>query len=394
MLVKKSNSANINVSLSWIFMIVVGSFFIIFSYNVIDTYKENEDIKYSLELKQSLRTILNQIGKTTDNDQIKFEYLDSIFQDTKVEILCNNGEPLLALNDDLDPNNQFLNNYPTFMTEIEESSVPTTYLAVESFNMPFKITELVAIVSTKNIIILDESLDIADELLEKFAKGAYRDKIIIETINSNDQNVNLDLLVNSIMENKNPSSILLIKPLSSQISLPNDLDIPTYDLVINKLENRAYEISYEQYLSNVDNTPKKFGYYDYEDSLSLITMAMFSSPQTFECSYNLLLKKIEPVYNFYIDKLELIKQEDNICSLELDNLGKNLKYQNLLDSLKKIINADNQIFDENQLAYKSNPNLEDSFINPQIAKLYIETGADSVDSNFKELEKFSCVYIY
>ncbi len=60
----KNKIANVTVSLSWVFMIIVGSFFIMTSYNIIAKYKDNEEDKYKIELKQALRNIFNEFGNT------------------------------------------------------------------------------------------------------------------------------------------------------------------------------------------------------------------------------------------------------------------------------------------------------------------------------------------
>jgi hypothetical protein len=64
-----------------------------------------------------------------------------------VEILCNDGIPLLSINGDIDPNNDYLQSYPTFMTYVKQGKIDNTYLVIESYRLPFKITNLLGIVS-------------------------------------------------------------------------------------------------------------------------------------------------------------------------------------------------------------------------------------------------------
>jgi len=145
----QNKKASITVSFSWVFMIIIGTSFLLLSYNVIAKYKTNEDAKVEIEIKQALRNILNNIGRTTGIEENSLQPIKNLFRNTKVELLCLDDIPILSLNGKLDANNEFLKNNPTFMTYIEQGKVEESYIGVESFNAPFKVSNLLAIISKK-----------------------------------------------------------------------------------------------------------------------------------------------------------------------------------------------------------------------------------------------------
>ena len=114
--------------------------------------------------------------------------------------------------------------------------------------------------------------------------------------------------------------------------------------------------------------------------MGLVTMAMFSNPNSFECSYIILQNSISQIYNFYINKSDyLISLSDNgewICSEGA--VGNNVLQSNIYSNLK--VNLENI----------KNEVISNEFNNHQ----NIYTILKNLEENIKNLETYSCVYVY
>ena len=319
----KNKKADIQISLSWLFMIIIGSFFIYIAYNIIGTYSENEDTKYKIEVKSALSNVLIKAGQTIGYEENYIQPVDTFFKDSTVQIVCNAGLPLLQINDDVDDNVDFLKNIPTFMTVIEEGSVSFTYLAVENFRTPFKVTNMMAIVSKKNMIVFDSGSSVSEVLKEKFSESSYKDSLNIKFINfaSVDSST-----YNSIIKDKEIKSIMFVS--DNDVSLPvsflDELGVDSYHLEVSGSLNdfKSGELKYTQRNGDEDI----FSYVDFRDEvfdskpMSMVTMAIFSSPSTFECGQNLVIDSTEAIFEYYINKaeyLETIADQKQVCSNDL-----------------------------------------------------------------------------
>ncbi len=365
--------ANITVSFSWIFMIIIGTFFIVVAYNVISTYQQNEEAKYELELKNTLRNVFNLVGTTTGIEEEKMEPLGRVFRNSEVEIICFENNPLLSINGRLDANNEYLRNYPTFMTYIKQGRLDETYLAVGNFRMPFKTSNLLAIVSKNNYIILDDSSTISLLFIEKFRKtGAFEDlTLIVTNINSFDSDFYESL------RRSGANSIMFISDEHINIDPQwENLRQRAYHLQIENPGNSYGNIIYK----DKDGNSFTFPYIDFDNSLSLITMAAFSSPGTFNCSYNRLFDLTTSAYEFKINKtqyfISLLDNSVSLCSPSMGGVGlQNLSYVEVLEKLEEI-----------KLYIETN-----NFNNPvQLYNLIRQLD----DLQKDKLEVFNCPYIY
>lgn len=379
-----NKKADMDVSLSWVFMLIIGTVFFVLSYTIIDKYSENENQKYELELKQSLRSILNNAGRTTGIEENSLQNAGKMFNGKSVEVKCLDGEPLLWIDEGkiTDSQNEFTNNYPLFMTNIGSSSVDDVYIAVESFRMPFKITNMVAITSKKNLIVFDKDSAITKKYLYKFNKGSYKS---LSYVSEYDIKTDFSKIVD-YAKNKNVQSIVLVSDKkSNQVTSAefSQLKIPIYLVEIEEKSSTG-EYGTIHYLDK-NGVSSSYNYIDNDKSQGLITMAVFSSPETFGCSYNLTINSIPNVYEFYIAKtnyLANISRNNIICSSSLISYDTGIvsgsiqqqKYENLNTTLTKIkINTTNQKFN----------NVEN------INSLLIQLNTD-----FKDLEKYNCPYVY
>ncbi|MFW6286200.1 MAG: hypothetical protein ACOC16_03695 [Nanoarchaeota archaeon] len=334
----KFKKADINLIFSWIFILVVGAFFIILAYNIIGKYTNNENEKFQIELKMTIRNIFNEFGRTTGTEENNLQSLKNIFKDRKIEIICQDGMSILAIDNDFDANNQYLRQYPTFMTNIEQSGVDWSYLAVENFNMPFKITNLLAIVSQKNLIVIDKESNFGKKLIDKFQKTSYNTLNFIPA-NFSDVNDNFNLFKTNKIDQKNLNSVIFVTDESKttdNIEI-NNLKMESYIIKINELTNNYGTIHY----IDKDNQDYNFNYFDYDETLSLQVMATFSRPSVFNCSYNILTKDIVSVYDFYINKTNFYIENSNTSEICIDTYNpENIQhyYSELKDKLQNIQN--------------------------------------------------------
>ena len=371
----KSKSGDVHISLSWVFMIIVGAFFIVLSYSIVSKYQENEERKHELELSLAMREILNKVGHTSGIEKAKIENTPDVFEELELEVVCIGGEPLLSINGNINPNNQFLENYPTFMSKINKGSI-NTYIIVENYKLPFKITNLLAIVSTKNIIVLDENSDIFEELLLKFNRE-YRGNIKPIKKDFSGGSISPSEIWNDIKD-KNPSNMIFVTDDNGNIPTEESSDLPFYSVLIERDPNNPIgNITYH----NKSGEPlDSFTYIDYDESLSLISMAIFSTPHVFNCSYNLLMRHIEPVYNFYISKSNYMRNKSyynkEICSLSLDEQGRQIGYLLMNESLVSV---------RDELATNNFKNIQDSALYNKV--LNVSKQARKLDSN-------SCLLVY
>ncbi len=373
----KNKNASIQISISWLFMIIIGTLFLVLAFNIIGKYNEVENAKSDLLLKQTLRTILNHAGRTAGIEENTLIPLwnqrtkKSIFQNKKVEILCENDIPIFSMNGNLDANNEFLRNYPTFMTYIDEKKVGNSYLAVESFRMPFKITNLLAFVSTKNLIIFDSDSKISKKLVYKFKKSYTDLNYKIEKFSD----LNINNLKNEIKDNSY-SSIVFVSDKGKSPNL-NFLNFNIYYefILINEQGSKG---EYGNIILKDKRGNKTYNYVDFDESLAIITMAVFSKKETFDCSYNQLIKSIVPIYSFYINKtsyFEDLSLSKTICPSLSSKEQQKINYGFLKESLIKIkdkIETDKTILNSSNLNLLLN-NLNEKLLN---------------------LEDFNCPYVY
>ncbi len=388
-----AKKADMDVSMSWIFMIIIGTVFFVLAYIIVDKYMENENQKYELELKQSLRSILNNAGRTSGIEENSLENAGNLFNGKSAEIMCIGGLSTLWIDDGkiTDTENQFIENYPLFMSRIGSSKTDDTYIAVESFRLPFKITNMVAIVSEKNLIVFDKDSEITKKYLYKFNKGSYRNL-------EYRADWNFDSDFQSILDYAKERNIESIVFVSDRKTLtPNPITVTE----LNQFNQIAYLVEIEEkepkgkygtiYYLDKDGITSSYNYIDYDNSLGIITMAVFSTPKTFECSYNQLLNSIPKVYDFYITKTTYLyssSKNSQICSSSLISYGSadiGILQQNFYQELNTTLSN----FKKNITQVNGNT-LTVNFNNTQnIYSLLV-----LIEADFKNLEKYNCPYVY
>lgn len=227
---------DVQISMSWIFMIIIGTVFIILAYNIISKYQSIEENKYNIELANALRTSFNNVGLTSGISQNKLEPIKNVFKKSRVEIICESDMPILFINDNAYSNIQFFKTTPIFMSYIQQDTVEETFLAVENFKLPFKTTNLLAIVSKKNLIVFDNQSQITKDYINgkdgKFTQSAYRELSFI-TRDFTDLETNMQNFYNEIKD-KNYNSVIFVS--DNQTSIPtlnlNEIKILSHQLKV------------------------------------------------------------------------------------------------------------------------------------------------------------------
>ena len=369
MFAKKSS---ITLSMSWIFMIIVGVFFLLVAYNIIDKYRSIEEDKYNLNLKWQLREIFNNVGRTSGIEETKLNPLSVLFQNKKIEILCYEGVPILSIDGNLDSNNDFLQNYPTFMTLIDQGKKDNSYLAVESFRIPFKTTNTMAIISKKNLIVFDSNSKSSRQLVDKFRKSSYSKlNFFVEDL----ETFNQDVFLNTIVD-KGYNSVFFVSDVGINFndSILDSVGSLAFHVAFNETGSKTGQIIYT--LSNL--TQKKFNYIDWDESQTLQTMAIFSTPDVFSCSYNLVLKNTKETFKFYIKKAQILSNISKtkwVCSAGLGSKSaQSVNYDDLQEKINKTLD-----FIKNENFNKPNDLL--NLLN-------------NIDASQKNIEKFTCQLVY
>lgn len=333
--IKTPKKASMEISMSWIFMIIIGGFFLILAFNIVDKYQENENLKFEFQLKQGIRNALNDAGRTTGIEQDSIKKIGPIFKDSKVEIECYKGFAKLNINEITDDNNDYLRNYPTFMTTIEQGKTENTYIVVENYRLPFKITNMLAIVSKKNLIIFNENDQITKKLLKKFNENSYKNNLyyIAEDFSNLDYHK-----IRAKSRNENLNSIIFV----SDKEIP-EKNFPGLDEIITNLDIytswvQLDDATYGEIIIKDKEGSKTYNYYDYDKSYSLQTMALFSKKEVFECSYNQLIDSIDIAYEYFIYKSSYLENKsinEQICSSSLSKEIQEVRYSELKKSFLK-----------------------------------------------------------
>jgi hypothetical protein len=368
--------AAVLVSFSWIFMIIIGSFFIIFAYNIISTYQENEEVKQELEFGLSLQSIFKKVGYGKGSETTSLEKVNYIFENSEIELLCVDGFPILSVDGTPKSGNNYLKNYPFFMTTIEQDKIDETYIAVEEFDFPFYITPLMALVSERNIYVFDE--EIWDSTFEeKFSrtsafKGLSTRKFNFRNSDGTENSIEIEALFDEIEEldlssvtfisnTNNPLTIQLppsmsqVQRINIEISDINPPPIPFGNAVLEYSTGKIIYRSTSYWDSDLSDT-YTFNYTDLKKSMSLPTFAIFSTPEGFECGIQTINNLMTSTYSYYIDKSNVLINEINsdftigkFCSNSETQSNSLTYYEKLRDNLEELKNDPDRFKNINNL---------------------------------------------
>jgi hypothetical protein len=331
----------VTVSLSWVFMIVIGAFFLLFAYTIIDTYTENEERLFQLQLEQSLQSVFQLVGRSSGLEENSFDSLQGLLSEREVDLLCTDSFALLSIDGSLDSTNQFLQNYPTLMTRMDLGSADESFLAVENFRMPFKITNLLGIVSKKNLVVIDLEAEFSDLLLDRLDKSSFRE------LNYIGENFSSLATFPSRVENRALDSIVFVSD-ENLTSFPFDeYDEQVILLQVERENQHVGSLTFQE----ESGFSRSYPYVDFRGDLSIVSMAMLSDSESFSCAYALLEDSLVPVSRFYLEKAEFLHNKSKselLCSSSVlipgasgtdEFLQQSIRYELVRDSLEALHNT-------------------------------------------------------
>ncbi len=363
----KHKKAVIEVSFSWVFMIIIGTFFIILSYNIISKYQENQELQSQIQLRLTLRNIFNKVGRTSGVEENSLTPLNKIFSGSEVRTECVDSYSVLYVDNVPDVNNEYLKNYPLVSNYIKFKNNDDAFLAVENFRLPFKITNIMAITSKRNLIVFDNNSKISKDLIKKFQSTSYASLNYV-AVDFKD----LTGFYDTNIYKKELSTVVFVSDYGVN---PNNLkinsDIKYHFVKINKNSDFYGEISFY----DINGKTKSFKYIDYEKSLVLPTISLFANMDSFECAYGKIVENVNLNYDFFIEKAK--KYEDSKKNICIDSFNPD-NQKSYYSSVREKMNSIKNIIKN------------DKFNNPENLK-------NSIDSlnelNFK-LEEYSCPCVY
>ncbi len=339
-----SKVAMVTTSLSWMIMVIIGAFFIIFGYSIVQNYQDIEEEKFDLRLQLALNHIFTLIGQSTGSESSSLQKLNTIFENREVTIYCREQIPTLVVDGNENPNSQFLKNYPVYMTQIEQEKVEESYVAVQNFDLPFRISPLLAIVSKRNLYVIDESdEEFAQKFRDKFSRYSAFNELNFEFVDFT-KNEELDTLLQRVKE-ENLNSMSLISDSSYQDSyLDNFLEeLPFYGVYIQinsqdfQVRDQTHQNGTITYINATQTSmqlPKSYSYIDWNEIFALPTMALFSKPETFDCSYLILQDTINQTFYYYQKKAEELKGlQTPVCRSDISLQDQKRRYEDLEKAL-------------------------------------------------------------
>ena len=303
---------------SWIFMILIGTFFIYLSYKFILTYQENKDEEYFIKFKQNFRNVVLEVSQTTNLESIKSTNLQNLLKDKTIEIICYENSSLFKIGDKVEQNSRLFDNYAITTNKINQESEKDTYLFSVGFLAPFRVTNFLIMSSSTNYIIFDKSDEYVWELYNRTQKSSFRILENRELMNFSDSNFETD--IEGMFDSKKITSITFI----TKEDLTNFQSIFDEYYVVNITENinKIIKINHTKYSEN-EILSKEFEFFDFSNKFEFLISAIYSSTDSFSCFHNKAFNIFEERLNFLIEKNDYLKsyaKNNNLCSSRRFNL--------------------------------------------------------------------------
>lgn len=405
----KSKQAITTTVFSWIFMTIIGGILLTTTYSILNSYwtieNENNRIEFAKTLTNTLNVRAQGVGVQSATTFNTFP----ILANRDVELLCIEGE-FTRLNIDnneliYEPLNQYLDTFPVFMNPLDEEIGQNVFLIQENFNFPMTITPLVGIVSTRHIIVINDSSQVRDIIGRVLNdKRSYR-QLSFEIWNNDE--ISKDEM-NTYLQSLNPSSIAFLGFKESFIHPFIEenffrLNYPVYHIKSNfqkspsymnpansnriVIGNFSYTYSNKEENFKVTNqesptqAPKSFNFYGTDNEISIFLFSLFSTPNVFECAYNSIVERTEFTYELAKKKTNIIlndPQETNSTYCRSSRNSENLdRWYNLtnIGLMKIYINRTHNIFNST-------------------LHLNIGTDVENIEKNALDLRVESCQLVY
>ena len=338
----------IQISMSWVFMVLIGTFFIYMALNVISTYRENKEAEYFFEYKTNLKKQLNVLGITLGDASSELYNLENLFENREVDIICEEGFSFLRIDNILDAQNQIVKDYMISTPGFSQYELPTTYLYTSSLKLPFKVADLISLVSTNNYFIFDEGSIYSIEIYKKLSEINFKN--LENTFTYNLKNLDDDEELNNLRfklldEGKETITFIYDSNIINE-TLKNKIR-ETLPIKVYFIEFRELSSVFGFLIHEDEKISKQLFYLDLKKDYSLPIFYILSNTNSLFCLEEKLNLNFELRVEFLIQKLnEIVKNnEEKLCkkSFSRDNYEEFLYNEldkNLKDLLEILRNGD------------------------------------------------------
>jgi hypothetical protein len=330
------NSA-IQVSLSWIFMAIIGTFFIYFGYKVVDTYSENKKVENQFLINDALRTNILKLSTTSGYESSQLSSTYNLFKNKEFEIKCNNNISFFKLDGALSNPSKVLQNFPISTIKINQKLVENSYIYTMGISAPFKITNFVLLLNSNNIFLFDEtSLEIA-KIFKRIQRTNLKSLKNKKKVKLNETKIKKEL------QDLNFETITFI---TDNSTFKTQVVKNYYVVVINTM-NKI--IIHKKYINNILVQNKSFKYFDIKDKYIFPIFSIYSDTNSFECAYNKFFEIYKKKIDFYIEKSEYLfnlSKNKKLCGVKR-NTGTDIispyVYKELKENLISLKNDSNKL---------------------------------------------------
>ena len=382
-----SKKAMSTTTFSWIFMTIAGGVLIFFAYSLIQGYWTIEQETQQLEFAKALTNTFHITAQTLGIQSATTVDTFNMFSNKNIELVCIQGEfSRLNINNkeiSYEPLNTYLDNFPLFMTYIDNEKPDSMFLIQEDYNFPHSITPLIGIVPAHHIIVINKSNELYNIIntLKKQKKSYNQINFLLyEPTNNPDAfinslkdysptsiqfvNFNSNFIQSYVISKYSRNKNTLISSITISLdTLPSYIDTSNENKFISGTIEYTYSnnqkdftITSQEDISTFSTSPKSFKFVQIRDEFSLPLFSLFSSPSNFECAHYSILKKMEFDSNFFDLKISniLISQdiEDTLNTTYCDS---NLNSKTLGIFYKGMQNAFNSLYEDEENNFLINP---------------------------------------
>ena len=291
-----NRKSQVQIVLSWLFIVLVGGFFIYLSYKFILTYQENKEEEYLIKFKQVFRNVVTELSQSTGDESIKYTNLETLLKGKVLEIECIDNMSFFKMDDRLDQNNVLFDNYAITTNKIDQESEKDTYIFSIGFLAPFRATNFIVLTSGTNYLIFDNRSEYVIKIFnrtEKVNRGMDLNNKFL--MNFSDSGTQTEL--ENINSNKKVTSLTFV----TDIGVPNNLlNIFNEFYVVNITESigKKVSINHSKYVQGEIVLSKNFSFIDFNEKHEVLLAAIHSSTNSFSCFHKKIFDLFEERLNF------------------------------------------------------------------------------------------------
>ena len=310
-----NRKSQVQIVLSWLFIVLVGGFFIYLSYKFILTYQENKEEEYLIKFKQVFRNVVTELSQSTGDESIKYTNLETLLKGKVLEIECIDNMSFFKMDDRLDQNNVLFDNYAITTNKIDQESEKDTYIFSIGFLAPFRATNFIVLTSGTNYLIFDNRSKYVIKIFnrtEKVNRGMDLKNKYLRNFSDTQTQTELE----NINSNKKVTSLTFV----TDIGVPNNLlDIFDEFYVVNITESigKKVSINHSKYIGDQIELSKNFSFIDFNEKHEILLAAIHSSTNSFSCFHKKIFDLFEERLNFIKIKNDYLYEKsgtEQLCS--------------------------------------------------------------------------------